>query len=84
MAELTQQEREKIYLEEKMKREAAGISSGALVLLNMLAIAGLAGIFYLSLKLEEKKPSAEDIRKSYDGLSPEDLEEYARSTSSVN
>lgn len=57
------------------------ISSGSLLVLNTLALLGLAGVIYLAFKSEDKQPSVEDFRKSYDGLSPEDMESYTGSES---
>ncbi len=71
---LSQEEREKIYLEEKARRESPALSNGTALLLSGLAILGLAGIFYLSNKLEEKQVSIDDLRKAYPGLSPDEQE----------
>lgn len=74
--ELTQKERERIYFEEKAKRECRGgsRSTGTLIFLSTLAVLGVAAIFFLSNKLEERQVSLDDLRKAYPGLAPEDQE----------
>ena len=75
--ELTPSERESIYLEEKLRRENDGNGSSAafLLLLNFFAIIALAGIYTAGKSGCRKKMSLESIRKVYDGLSPEEMQE---------
>jgi hypothetical protein len=69
---LSREERESIYEEEKSRREACeSSSSGLLFLLNIGAIAGLAGILLLT-RDPDKNISLETLRKAYPGLSPEE------------
>ena len=69
--ELSPQERERVYLEEKARREESG-SSMSLLLLNLVALAGLVGVFYLTNKLKERGVSVDDLRRAYSGLGPDD------------
>ncbi|HBU69345.1 MAG TPA: hypothetical protein DEE98_03065 [Elusimicrobia bacterium] len=79
LMQLSQQERERIYLEEKAKREHSCCSgrhsghTGSLLVFNLIALIGVAGLVYFAKTLQKKSPSVEDIRKAYDGLSPEDM-----------
>jgi hypothetical protein len=70
--DLTEKEREIIYDEERARRECGGSDhSGLLFLLNLGAIAGLAGILLLS-RDQNKRITLETLRKAYPGLSPEE------------
>lgn len=72
--ELTPQERERIYREEKAAREGeGGGSSGLLLLLALGAVAGLVGFLALSRK-KHRDVSLEDLRKAYPGLGPDEQE----------
>lgn len=74
--QLSPEERENIYLEEKKKRE--GEHSGpslTLFALTIGAMLGLAGILTIAAGLHEKEISLEDLRKAYPGLSPDDDQE---------
>lgn len=74
--ELTPQERECIYLEEKARREKGGGGNAAtLALLGIAAAIGLAGVVLVSRSSRERKVSLEDLRKAYSGLDPEEIEE---------
>ncbi|MHB9154291.1 MAG: hypothetical protein ACYC5N_01200 [Endomicrobiales bacterium] len=72
--ELTPQDRERIYREEKAKREGKEGSSPLLLLLAIGAIAGIAGLLAVSQKAGRREVSLEDLRKAYSGLSPEEEE----------
>lgn len=78
---LTPQEREKIYLEEKARREpvqpksCGGGYSGALAVAGILAAAGLVGIVLLSRSSSKRRISIDALRKAYAGLDPDEIEE---------
>jgi hypothetical protein len=70
--DLSKAEREAIYLQEKAKREDPESDfSGLLFLLNLGAIAGLAGILFAT-RDQDKKITLEALRKAYPGLSPDE------------
>lgn len=72
--ELTPQERERIYFEEKAAREGGeGGSSGLLLLLTLGIVAGAAGFLFLTHG-KHGKVSLEDLRKAYPGLGPDEQE----------
>lgn len=75
--ELTPQEREKIYLEEKARRTKPRSNGGAaaLALLGLVAALGLAGIIVASRSSRRKKVSIDALRRAYSGLDPEEIEE---------
>jgi hypothetical protein len=74
---LSAEDRERIYLEEKGKREHGGHGSGLLMLgLTIGAVMALAVIMTVALS-DEKDVSIEDLRKAYPGLSPEEEEQEA-------
>jgi hypothetical protein len=60
--------------DEKEKHHRGG---GALLLgvLNVLALAGLAGLYLVSRSKNGKKISIEALRRAYSGLDPEEIEE---------
>jgi hypothetical protein len=68
--ELSPLEREKIYLEERSRREARS-SSPLLFLLTLGAAAGLAALLLIARE-KNGSLSIEDLRKAYEGLSPEE------------
>ena len=70
--ELTPEQREKIYLEEKARRESDGSSLPLLFLLTVGAVIGFAAILAISESDEENKVSLEALRKAYAGLAPEE------------
>ncbi|MFC1501330.1 hypothetical protein ACFL58_02650 [Elusimicrobiota bacterium] len=71
---LTQQERDKIYYEEKSKHEGCchtGSSIGVLFIVTIGALAGM--IMYKHIKEKPvKAPSIEELRKAYAGLDVEE------------
>jgi hypothetical protein len=71
--ELTPQEREKIYLEEKSKRAGSKSSNLGMIIVAASAIAALVG-FLIIVEKPARKVKIEDLRKAYDGLSPEEEE----------
>lgn len=71
--ELSYKERERIYLEEKARREESQESSSStLLILNILAAVGIWGLFKLNEIYKGRKISLDALRKAYDGLAPED------------
>lgn len=70
--ELTPQERERIYREEKATREDEG--GGSACLLIALSLGALAGLWIMAKTLKHRNPdvSLEDLRKAYPGLGPDE------------
>lgn len=60
-----------------MSEHKRGRTGGAVLLgvLNVLALAGLAGIYLVSRSKKGKKISIEALRRAYAGLDPEEIEE---------
>jgi len=71
--ELTPEEREKIYFEEKHKRTGSKGSNIGMIIVAASAIAALVG-FLIIVEKPARKVKIEDLRKAYDGLSPEEEE----------
>ena len=72
--EITQQQREEIYLEEKSKRKNVNRSPVEMLLVfNILAAAVLAGIYIASKTPPKSKITIENIRRAYSGLSPDEM-----------
>jgi hypothetical protein len=70
--QLTPEERVRIYLEEKAKRETGGGASLWLLALTIGGILGLAALLTIATGSHEKEVSIDDLRKAYAGLSPEE------------
>lgn len=71
---LTPQEREKIYLEERARHENSSSGSGftpILAILTVGAALGLGALIMASMR-NKREVKLEDLRKAYSGLSPED------------
>lgn len=74
--EITPKLREQIYLEEKENREEEGCSGSLLTLLLMSLSAALVlfGIYWISKKPSKNRLKIENIRRAYDGLSPDEVQ----------
>ncbi|MBN1823250.1 MAG: hypothetical protein JW803_02915 [Endomicrobiales bacterium] len=70
--ELSPEKREQIYMEEKARRETQGNSALPYIVIGITV--GLASLLVANHVFGKKKVSIEDLRKAYDGLSPEDAE----------
>jgi len=69
--ELSPEQREKIYREEKAIREGSKGSGISLVLVAAAAVAGFVG-FLLLIQQPGRDVKMEDLRRAYEGLSPEE------------
>ena len=69
--EFTAEQREKIYLEEKSRREKPGSSGIEMLLIASAVIIGFAG-FLLLIQKPMRGAKLEDLRKAYEGLPPEE------------
>ena len=69
--DFTPEQREKIYLEEKARRQNNKNSTIEILLVATAAIIGFAGFVMLTTR-PERPVKLEDLRKAYEGLSPED------------
>jgi hypothetical protein len=70
--DFTPEQREKIYLEEKARRQGSGGGLNLEILLvAAAAVIGFAG-FLLLTSGPGRQVKIEDLRKAYDGLSPEE------------
>jgi len=69
--EFTPEQREEIYLEEKAKREGPKRSNTGLLVVAVAAAVGFAAMLLLARK-SARGVMLEDLRKAYDGLSPEE------------
>jgi hypothetical protein len=70
--DFTPEQRETIYLEEKARRHKS--SKGATLEILLVATAAIVGFaaFVMLTTRPEKPVKLEDLRKAYEGLSPED------------
>ena len=72
--EITKEQREEIYLEEKSKRKNVnGNSIEMLLVFNVLAAAILAGVYIASKTPAKSKITIENLRKAYSGLSYDEM-----------
>jgi lysozyme family protein len=72
--EITQQQREEIYLEERSKRKnVSGHAVEMLLVFNVFAAAVLAGIYIAAKTPARSKITIENIRRAYSGLSPDEM-----------
>lgn len=67
----TQQEREKIYPDEKSRRSGSKSNTIEILIVAAAAVAGFAG-FLMLIQKPNRKVKIEDLRRAYDGLSPEE------------
>lgn len=70
--QISQKEREQIYLEEKEKRESSHSSFPILFFLTIGSIIGIIGVAALVSKSANKKVSLDDLRRAYPGLDPDE------------
>lgn len=70
--QISDKEREQIYLEEKEKRESSCSSFPILFFLTIGSIIGIMGVAALVSKSANKKASLEDLRRAYSGLGPDE------------
>ena len=69
--ELTPEQREKIYQEEKARKNGHKGISIEIMLIAAAAVIGFAG-FLMLIQKPDRDVKLEDLRKAYDGLSPEE------------
>ncbi len=69
--ELTPGEREQIYQQEKALRSGSKGNSIEIILVAAAAVLGFAG-FLMLIQKPNRSVKIEDLRKAYDGLSPEE------------
>ena len=75
--ELSQLQRDQIYLEESKKRSCKNESSSstqALALMALLGACGLAILIVAAKNSNVRKLRLNDIRAAYEGLSPDDFQ----------
>jgi hypothetical protein len=71
--DLTPQEREQIYREEKaMRKSGCHSRTVPLLLMNLLAAAAVALIY--TVGSTQRSVKLEDLRKAYPGLDPEEMQ----------
>lgn len=70
--EIPQEQREQIYLEEKSRRQRHGSSGLEIMLVASAAVLCFAGFLALVSGKGGHTVKIEDLRKAYDGLSPEE------------
>ncbi|MCB4792444.1 MAG: hypothetical protein LHV68_11260 [Elusimicrobia bacterium] len=72
--ELTPQQKEAIYLEEKSRMcDNGGCSAELLFVFNVIAAAALAGIYFVAKTPKKRMISIDAIHKAYSGLSPDEF-----------
>ena len=69
--DFTPEQREKIYLEERTRRHSNKNSTIEILLVATAAIVGFAGFLMLTTR-PERAIKIEDLRKAYEGLSPDE------------
>ena len=69
--DITPEQRERVYFEEKMRREGKGSSTLEILLVATAAIIGFTGFLVLASR-PERSVKLEDLRKAYAGLAPEE------------